>query len=186
MIESLVVTLLPVLFLILLFAGGELLRRRNIDMGGAAPVGKGLFYVSKYAILLLWVAMVLQSWNIDLSFMNGPRLLKWISLCLWVSGFALLFIGRLGLGNSFRIGSPKEATTLQVHGLFRFSRNPMYLGVYATLLASVFYTLNPILLLVGIFIVAVHHKIVLAEEEHLRKAFGEEYVNYCGCVRRYL
>ena len=186
MIESIVVTLLPVLFLILLFAGGQLFRRRNIDMDGEAPIGRGLFYVSKYSILLLWGAMVLQSWNIDLSFMNGPGLLKWISLCLWASGFALLFIGRLGLGNSFRIGSPKEATTLQVRGLFRFSRNPMYLGMYATLLAPVLYTLNPILLLVAIFVMAVHQKIVLAEEEHLRKAFGEEYVNYCRRVRRYL
>jgi protein-S-isoprenylcysteine O-methyltransferase Ste14 len=186
MIESLGVTMLPVLFLILLFGGGQQFRRRNIDMDGVAPIGRRLFYGSKYSIVLLWGAMVLQGWHIDLSFIRGPGWLKWISLCLWASGFALLFIGRFGLGNSFRIGSPKEPTTLRVHGLFRFSRNPMYLGVYATLVASVLYTLNPILLLVGIFIVAVHHKIVLAEEEHLRKAFGEEYVNYCGCVRRYL
>ena len=186
MVESLGVTLLPVLFLILLFGGGQLFRRRNIDMDGEAPIGRRLFYASKYTIVLLWGAMVLQSWNINLSFIKGPEWLKWISWCLWASGFALLFIGRFGLGNSFRIGSPKEATTLQVHGLFRLSRNPMYLGVYATLLAPVLYTLNPILLLVGIFIVTVHHKIVLAEEEHLRKAFGEAYLDYCGRVSRYL
>jgi protein-S-isoprenylcysteine O-methyltransferase Ste14 len=115
-----------------------------------------------------------------------PGSLKWVSLCLWVSGFLLLFIGRLGLGDSFRIGSPKESTSLKLNGLFRFSRNPMYLGVYATLLASVVYTLNPILLLVGIFIVVVHHRIVLAEEQHLRKEFGQEYTDYCSRVRRYL
>jgi protein-S-isoprenylcysteine O-methyltransferase Ste14 len=62
----------------------------------------------------------------------------------------------------------------------------MYLGVYATLLASVLYTLNPLLFLVGIFVVAVHHKIIIAEEEHLRRVFGEEYEDYCSCVRRYL
>jgi protein-S-isoprenylcysteine O-methyltransferase Ste14 len=40
--------------------------------------------------------------------------------------------------------------------------------------------------LLGAFIVAVHHRIVLAEEGHLRYAFGEEYAGYCRRVGRYL
>ena len=62
----------------------------------------------------------------------------------------------------------------------------MYLGVFTTLLAAVLSTLNPLLLLVVMYIFAVHHKIVLAEEKYLQKAFGEEYLAYCGRVRRYL
>jgi protein-S-isoprenylcysteine O-methyltransferase Ste14 len=75
---------------------------------------------------------------------------------------------------------------LPVGGLFQFSRNPMYLGVYATILAGVLYTLNPLVLLAGVFVVAVHHRIVLAEEQHLQKTFGAEYADYCRRVRRYL
>jgi protein-S-isoprenylcysteine O-methyltransferase Ste14 len=186
MTESLVVTLFPVLFLIVLFGGGELFRRRAIDMDGDPPINRALFYISKYSIVLLWGAMALQSWGIDLSLANVPESLKWIALCFWTLGFGLLFTGRFRLGESFRIGSPKEQTSLQVNGLFRFSRNPMYLGVFATLLATVLYTWNPILLLVGIFIVVVHHLIVLAEEQYLRKVFGEDYAEYCRRVRRYL
>ena len=186
MVESLSVTLPPMAFLIVLFGGGALFRRRNIDMDGEPPIAKTLFYTSKYAILLLWAGMVLQSWGMDLSFITVPGGLKWVALSLWASGFILLFIGRLGLGESFRIGSPKEETRLQVNGLFRFSRNPMYLGVYGTLLASVLYTLNPFLFCIGVFVAAVHHRIVLAEERHLRKVFGEQYAEYCHRVRRYL
>ncbi len=186
MIESFGITLLPVLFLVVLFGGGELFRRRNIEMDGEPPIDRKLFYMSKYSILILWGAMVSHSWGINLSFIKVPEFLKWVSLILWVSGFLLLFIGRFGLGDSFRIGSPKESTQLKINGLFRFSRNPMYLGVYATLLAAVFYTLNPILFCIGVFVAAVHHKIVLAEEQHLRKVFGEEYMKYCSRVRRYL
>ena len=62
----------------------------------------------------------------------------------------------------------------------------MYLGVHVTLVASVLYTLNPVLLLVGVFVAGVHHKIVLAEEQHLRTVFGEAYLDYCTRVRRYL
>ena len=56
----------------------------------------------------------------------------------------------------------------------RISRNPMYLGVYATVLASVLYTMNPLVLIVGAVVVYVHHTIVQAEEEHMRTAFGRE------------
>lgn len=50
----------------------------------------------------------------------------------------MLLIGRLGLGESFRIGAPKESTSLKVNGLFTISRNSMYLGVFATLLPLCF------------------------------------------------
>ena len=186
MIESLLVTLLPVGFLIVLFGGGELFRRKNIDMDGDPPIHKMFFLSSKYLIILLWAAMVVHSWGINLSLTKVPELSKWMALFLWASGFMLLFVGRFGLGRSFRIGSPKERTNLNVDGLFRFSRNPMYLGVYATLLASVLYTLNPLLFVIGIFVAAVHHKIVLAEERYLRTTFGEQYTEYCHRVRRYL
>jgi len=186
MVQSIVVTVFPVVFLAILFGSGARLRRRNIDMDGEPPIERRIFYASKYAILGLWGAMVAQGWGIRLSLVSAPGWLRWTSLFLWVGGFLLLLIGRLGLADSFRIGSPKESTHLKVDGLFQFSRNPMYLGVYATILASVLYTLNPVVLLAGVLVVAVHHRIVLAEERHLQKAFSEEYANYCSHVRRYL
>jgi protein-S-isoprenylcysteine O-methyltransferase Ste14 len=48
------------------------------------------------------------------------------------------------------------------------------------------YTLNPAVLLVSTFVVAVHHKIVLAEEQHLSRVFGDEYAHYRRRVRRYV
>jgi protein-S-isoprenylcysteine O-methyltransferase Ste14 len=186
MIEPLAVTILPIGFMIVLIGGEKSLRSKNIDMGGEPPIGKVLFSSSKYSILLMWAAMIAHSWGINLSFIGAPELLKWVSLCLWVSGFVLLFIGRYGLGNAFRIGSPKESTSLKVDGLFRFSRNPMYLGMYATSVASVLYTLNPLLFIIGAYVVIVHHKIILAEEQYLQRVFGEQYTEYCNHVRRYL
>jgi protein-S-isoprenylcysteine O-methyltransferase Ste14 len=186
MLKSLVITLPAVLFLIVLFGGGAAFRRRNIDMDGKAPIGKPFFYGSKYAIVLVWAAMVARSWGADFAVIRGPAALKWLALLLWLGGFALLFAGRVGLGEAFRIGRPSESTSLKVDGLFRLSRNPMYVGVYATLLASVLYTLNPVVLLVAVFIVAVHHQIVLAEEQHLAVCFGSAYADYRGRVRRYL
>jgi protein-S-isoprenylcysteine O-methyltransferase Ste14 len=186
MIESVIITLFPSFFLIVLFGGGALLRRNNINMDGDSPISKRLFYTSKYSIIIIWGAMVLYCWNPALSPIKTPEFLKSIALCLWVLGFSLLFIGRFGLGTSFRIGSPKENTSLKTTGLFKFSRNPMYVGVYATIVASILYTLNPVVVLIGLFVVAVHHKIVLAEEDYLLNVFGKDYRFYRSRVRRYL
>ena len=186
MIESLIITLLPVLFLSVLVGSGVVFRHRNIDMDGKAPINKVLFLSSKYAIVLLWAVMLMDAWGIPLFPFDYPEVLKKIALGVWAIGFMMLFTGRFGLGRSFRIGAPKEHTGLKTGGLFRLSRNPMYLGVYATLLAVVLYTMNPLLLLVGAYVVVVHHRIILAEEAHLRMICGEEYVEYCKHVRRYL
>jgi protein-S-isoprenylcysteine O-methyltransferase Ste14 len=186
MVESVTVTLFPVSFLVVLFGGGALLRRRNIDMDGEPPIDRRLFYASKYSIVVVWAAMVAAAWGANLSFVERPELVKWVSVALWALGFTLLFIGRLGLGESFRIGSPRESTSLRVGGLFGVSRNPMYVGLYATLLAAVLYTVNPAVFVLAALVVGVHHRIVLAEEEHLRRTFGDEYADYCRRVRRYL
>jgi protein-S-isoprenylcysteine O-methyltransferase Ste14 len=186
MLQPLFVTLLPVVFLAGLIQRALAFRRRNVDMDGEPPISKAVFVSSKWAIVIVWGAMVIQSWGGRLSFVDVPGLLTGVSLGLWGLGFALMFIGRSGLGDSFRIGSPKERTGLTQTGLYRFSRNPMYVGAYATLCAAVLRTLNPILLLVVAYVIVVHHKIVLAEEAHLRDVFGQEYLRYSSRVRRYL
>jgi protein-S-isoprenylcysteine O-methyltransferase Ste14 len=186
MLLPLFVTLLAVLFLVGLIVKAQALRRRHIDMDGSPPISKALFVSSKYTIVVLWGAMVVQSWGVDLSLVDVPAPARAVSLGLWILGFALLFGGRSILGDSFRIGSPKERTALKQTGLYRFSRNPMYVGVYATLCAAVVRTLNPILLLAAMYVIAVHHRIVLAEEEQLRRTLGEEYRTYCSRVRRYV
>ena len=137
MLLPLFVTLLPALFLSGLIQKAAALRRRHIDMDGDPPISKAFFVSSKYAIVIVWSAMVVQSWGVDLSVVDVPGPAKGVSICLWILGFALLFSGRIVLGDSFRIGSPREDTGLKQTGLYRFSRNPMYVGVYATLCAAV-------------------------------------------------
>jgi protein-S-isoprenylcysteine O-methyltransferase Ste14 len=186
MIESIFVTIFPVLFLILLFGGKKLFHNKDVDLDGKPPINKTLFISSKYLIVLMWICAVIQSWGVNLSTIYLPVWIIFFSLFLWFLGFAILFIGRFELGNSFRIGEPKENTHLKTAGLFKFSRNPMYVGVYITILATILYTANIVLLIIGIFIIAVHHKIVLSEEKYLKQKFGDEYKIYSTKVRRYI
>jgi protein-S-isoprenylcysteine O-methyltransferase Ste14 len=186
MIEAVLVTILPVGFLMVLFGGGALFLKRKIEQDGEAPINRTLFYASKYSILVLWGAMVIRSWGISISFVEVPRPLQLIALLLWVSGFVLLYLGRFKMEDSFRLGTPKEDTSLKVDGLFRLSRNPMYVGMYATMTASAIYTLNPLVILLAAFVIAIHHTIVFAEEEYMQKVFGQQYRDYCHRVGRYI
>ena len=108
MIEAVLVTLLPAGFLVVLFGGGALFRKKNIGQDGEAPINRTLFYASKYSILVLWGAMVIRSWGISISFVEVPRFLQLIALLLWISGFVLLYLGRFKMGDSFRLGTPKR------------------------------------------------------------------------------
>lgn len=186
MIAALAVTILPLGFLVVLFGGGALFLRNNIEQDGEAPINRTLFYFSKYSILAIWGVMVLSVWGISLSFFEAPPFLQVTGLTLWFFGFALLYIGRFEMGGSFRLGKPKEHTSLKVDGLFRLSRNPMYVGMYATMVAPSLYTLNPAVIFLAVFVIAIHHSIVLAEENHMEKVFGQEYSDYRNRVGRYI
>lgn len=186
MIETLVTILLPLGFLTVLFGGGANFLKNNIEQDGEVPIPRTRFYISKYSVLVIWGAMILQSGGIGISLYEVPPLFMGIGLVAWCFGFALLFIGRFEMGSSFRLGTPKEHTGLKVDGLFGLSRNPMYVGMYSTVVAAALYTLNPVVIVLGAFVIVVHHSIVLAEEDHLQKVFGQEYVDYRNRVRRYI
>jgi protein-S-isoprenylcysteine O-methyltransferase Ste14 len=186
LLERLIVIILPVSFLTVLYGGELVFKHKKIDQGGTPPIDKGLFLVAKYTILIPWAGMILQSFGVNVSPLKSPEWLRGTALGLWAAGFGLLFVGRFGLGSSFRVGCPGESTALKAGGLYRFSRNPMYLGMYGTQFAPALYTGNPLFLLIAIFVVVVHHRIILGEEVCLQKMFGQPYLDYCRRVRRYI
>jgi len=77
--------------------------------------------------------------------------------------------------------------TLVVRGLYRYVRNPMYVGVMTILLGESLFLASTALLryAIGCF-VAFHLLIMLYEEPTLRGKFGESYIRYCSSVNRWL
>jgi protein-S-isoprenylcysteine O-methyltransferase Ste14 len=89
-----------------------------------------------------------------------------------------------GMGTPAPIDAPKK---LIVNGLYRFVRNPMYLGVFCLTISEAMQWRSLTVLLYLIFVTTCFHLfIVLYEEPHLRKVFGEQYEEYCHNVRRWL
>jgi protein-S-isoprenylcysteine O-methyltransferase Ste14 len=82
---------------------------------------------------------------------------------------------------------PDTASSLVTSGIYRFTRNPMYLGDALILLAVVVFFSNPLGLAgVILFIAWMNLLQIPAEERALRARFGEAYDAYRARVRRWL
>jgi protein-S-isoprenylcysteine O-methyltransferase Ste14 len=80
-----------------------------------------------------------------------------------------------------------EATTLVTIGFYRFTRNPMYMGMFLMLLGVAF-LMGGIgaLLPLPLFVLIIRNNFVLGEERFLEAAFGQHYLDYKFEVRRWI
>ena len=83
--------------------------------------------------------------------------------------------------------SPHKTSSLVQTGIYKFTRNPMYVGLVFVLSAWCIYLDFPAALVgVAVFIVYVHLFQIMPEERVLLKLFGEEYRDYQSRVRRWI
>lgn len=75
---------------------------------------------------------------------------------------------------------------LAAKGLYRLSRNPMYIGYFFSFLGCVLMTRSLILLCILIVFQVSAHWVIRAEERWCIGKFGKDYVTYMKNVRRYL
>lgn len=82
---------------------------------------------------------------------------------------------------------PASASSLVTSGIYRFTRNPMYVGDVLILLAVAVFFSNPLGLAgVALFIAWMNLLQIPAEERALRERFGAAYEAYCARVRRWI
>lgn len=106
-------------------------------------------------------------------------------LVLLLGGTLVFSPALFRLGRSLRVGLPNEDTILVQSGIYRFSRNPIYLGIFCIMGASLVYVFSLVNLVAVITGVLLHHRIVIAEERFLAGKFAH-YEAYRKRVRRYL
>ena len=97
--------------------------------------------------------------------------------CVWD------FVTR-GRGIPAPIDHPKQ---LVVTGLYRYVRNPMYLGVLLFLVGeALFLQYRGFLLYAAGWLIVVHLTVLVYEEPNLRRKFGGSYDRYTRAVRRWV
>ena len=112
-----------------------------------------------------------------------------VALLLFASGAAIYFwcvwdFASFGRGTPAPIDAPKS---LVVRGLYRYSRNPMYVGVLTTLLGWVVLFASLELLVYSACVGTCFQLFVVCyEEPHLSRTFGKSYDEYRSRVSRWI
>lgn len=136
------------------------------------------------AVLMLIIG--LSGIGIKFHFTNQLFVAAMVFLC----GFLIILLG----GHTFRKANttisplqPEQASCLVTTGVYRLSRNPMYIGFLLWLLAWAILLGNVLnLLFLPLFIMLVNKLFIVPEETALEKIFGEDFQRYKASVRRWL
>jgi protein-S-isoprenylcysteine O-methyltransferase Ste14 len=120
------------------------------------------------------------------------RLVRWpwslTGIIAIVAGIGLAVVAERRFKRAGTAARPfAPSTALVEDGPFRYTRNPMYVGILLVL-AGLFIllgTLSP-LLVIPPFFWLIRTRFVVPEEAHMERHFGERYLDYKRRVRRWL
>lgn len=142
-------------------------------------------------VLLAAAGMVALAWALPAATLplpaTGARL---AAGALGAAGIAVALAGVLAfrrMRTTVNPMAPERATALVAMGIFRASRNPMYLGMLLVLAGwAVFLGNAAAALLVPAFVAWMTRFQIRPEERALAERFGASYLDYCARVRRWL
>jgi protein-S-isoprenylcysteine O-methyltransferase Ste14 len=170
-LACLLASTIPVSAIALLFARWEYRRRGSLSLLG---------------LLLLCLMLFMPNLLIHyaISYRMPGTAIGYFGLFICVTGL-LLCLGGVVFFKSVSKVLCFEAGNLTVSGPYRYSRNPQYLGWLMFLFGFALIECS-LWSLAAVLVVAVSlHFLVLIEEQHLQRVFGEKYMDFCREVPRY-
>jgi len=114
----------------------------------------------------------------------------WAAGTLIIAGLTVVTLGFVEFRRARTTIDPVDitaASSLVTSGVFRLTRNPMYLGFTLLLIGWAVYLSSP-WTVVGpiVFVLFIQRFQIQPEERVMRQKFGDAYVNYVEAVRRWL
>jgi protein-S-isoprenylcysteine O-methyltransferase Ste14 len=138
------------------------------------------FVLAVIAMIVLARFLPIVSWHV--------AALRWGGIALIVAGFG---VGLTAAMVFRRRATPLKpftpSTALVVDGPYRFTRNPMYLGLATTLVgvALALEALTPFIV-VPVFVAIITMQFIVPEDAMLTDRFGDDYGDFRRRVRRWL
>ena len=128
-----------------------------------------------------------QLLSITFGWSHLPSNARFTGFCIGMVGDFIFLISVLCMKDSWRAGIPdKDKTELVTTGIYRFSRNPAFLGFDLMYIGVLLLYGNLLTFSFSVFAIVMLHLQILQEERFLASTFGEPYREYCRRVFRYL
>jgi protein-S-isoprenylcysteine O-methyltransferase Ste14 len=147
----------------------------------------------KRTSVALWILDIVHLLLVILSSLNRVWFLPFFHILSILTGVVLFGVGILLMlagmveFRSLRRISGLEISQLIITGVYRWTRNPQYLGWFLILLGISFIGRSGLAFLLTILgIILFHYYIIRIEEPYLERVFGDKYYQYKSNVPRYL
>ena len=138
---------------------------------------------------LMWVASKVAP-SLTIPLIVPSAVARLLAIGLLAAGIVLIVAARVSFaraGTTWSPVAPHQSRQLVTAGVYRYTRNPMYLGTLLVLLALGARLANPVAAIVALAYVAYMNRFqILPEERVLRARFGDAYVRYARSVRRWV
>ncbi|MBN1871346.1 MAG: isoprenylcysteine carboxylmethyltransferase family protein [Candidatus Omnitrophica bacterium] len=107
-----------------------------------------------------------------------PFMLRYpVLLMAWAIGISLIIAGKSKIDEA--------RGRLATDGVYKYIRNPQYVGLFLILAGTFFFAPTPLLLLLLIVITYIYYHLALREEKKLESKFGSQYTEYKNRVPMY-
>jgi protein-S-isoprenylcysteine O-methyltransferase Ste14 len=140
----------------------------------------------------IWLLLGLIAIFVSNEYYPGPR---FTSLTFQLLGGLLIIVGLwllVSAGGLFKRAETglipfRNVSALVTEGIYRYTRNPMYLGMVALLLGcAITVGASVALVIPPVFAIIIELRFIRPEEAMLRDMFPEDFPAYCNRVRRWL
>lgn len=140
-----------------------------------------LMSVATFSVVIIQLLSIFFDWNIM------PSGARFTGFCIAGIGDIFFLISVTYMKDSWRAGIPeKDKTKLVTDGIYKFSRNPAFVGFDFMYIGILLMFFNIGTLLFSLFSIVMLHLQILQEEKYMAKTFGEEYLEYKKKVFRYI
>ena len=169
------------------------LARNGKKAMGRPTISPFFFYSSKFLLFGVWalfgVITIFPEHRNLIPFLiqdYTPEVQKLLSAVFLIPANLIIVPAYLSMGLITNIGLPSGNHKLRTGGVYRISRNPMYVSFIFLNTATFLFLPSILLLALMIYGMVVHHFIILGEEKYLEKEFADDYRKYKSEVPRYL
>lgn len=169
--------LLVIPFLIIRFVMLSVLSKKSVQRAAYfAPLKgreKAAYYIYQISNIGIFLYLFFLKIKVDFSY------IFYAGLGCYLLGLCLCAITMINF-------SAPNDKGLNINGIYKFSRNPMYIAYFVCFIGMALLTQSIALFIIILIFQASAHWIILSEERWCIEQFGEAYKQYMKSVRRYI